>query len=118
VLTLRESIRAWRFYDHFRADADAPARSPQIGTRTPVLDNDGRDLAAALQTIRENGDDAETLAATIDDAFPRSKLWIETNGRFAPMQQHGLLRPLDGAGCRTARCGTCGSRFSDSRPPG
>ena len=99
VLTLRESIRAWRFYDHFRADADAPARSPQIGTRTPVLDNDGRDLAAALQTIRENGDGGETLDVTIDDAFPRSKVWIEnTNGRFAiRMEQHGLLRPLDGA---------------------
>ncbi len=97
ILTLRESIRAWRFYDHFRADADAPARSPQIGTRTPVLDNDGRDLAAALQTINENGDDAETLAAVVDDAFPRSKVWIEnTNGRFAVrMEQHGLLRPLD-----------------------
>jgi predicted ATPase len=99
VLTLRESIRAWRFYDHFRADADAPARSPQIGTRTPVLDNDGRDLAAALQTIREHSDDDEVLAATIDDAFPKSKIWIEnTSGRFAlRMQQHGLLRPLDGA---------------------
>jgi predicted ATPase len=62
-----------------------------------VLDNDGRDLAAALQTINENGDDAETLAAVVDDAFPRSKVWIEnTNGRFAVrMEQHGLLRPLD-----------------------
>jgi predicted ATPase len=26
VLMLRESIRAWRFYDHFRTDPDAPAR--------------------------------------------------------------------------------------------
>jgi predicted ATPase len=34
MLALRESIRAWRFYDHFRTDADAPARSPQIGTHT------------------------------------------------------------------------------------
>ena len=36
ILTLRETIRAWRFYDHFRTDAEAPARLPQIGTRTPV----------------------------------------------------------------------------------
>jgi predicted ATPase len=26
LLFLRESIRAWRFYDHFRTDAEAPAR--------------------------------------------------------------------------------------------
>jgi predicted ATPase len=56
MLTLRESIRAWRFYDHFRTDVDAPARSPQIGTHTPVLGNDGADLAAAIQTICEIGD--------------------------------------------------------------
>ncbi len=56
VCQLRESIRRWRFYDHFRSDAEAPARQPQLGTRTPVLHHDGRDLAAALQTIREIGD--------------------------------------------------------------
>ena len=28
-------IRSWRF-DHFRSDAEAPARRPQIGTHTPV----------------------------------------------------------------------------------
>lgn len=32
MLLLRESMRAWRFYDQFRTDVDAPARSPQIGT--------------------------------------------------------------------------------------
>ena len=56
VLMLREEMRAWRFYDHFRTDATSPARLPQIGTHTPVLSHDGADLAAALQTIREIGD--------------------------------------------------------------
>ena len=55
MLVLRESIRAWRFYDHFRTDAESPARLPQIGTRTLVLGNDGSDLAAAIQTINANG---------------------------------------------------------------
>ena len=41
VLLLREQIRSWRFYDHFRTDADAPARHPRIGVRTPVMSNDG-----------------------------------------------------------------------------
>src|SRR5687768_5523863 len=52
MFTLREQIRSWRFYDHFRTDADAPPRLPQIGTHTPILGNDGSDVAAALQTIR------------------------------------------------------------------
>lgn len=98
MLTLRESIRAWRFYDHFRTDSDAPARSPQIGTHTPVLGNDGADLAAAIQTIREIGN-GEALSAAVKDAFPESGLEIETNsGRFAvAMEQHGLLRALGAA---------------------
>jgi predicted ATPase len=68
MLTLRESIRAWRFYDHFRTDADAPARSPQIGTYTPVLSDDGSDIAAAIETIRKFGD-GEALNSTVEDAF-------------------------------------------------
>jgi predicted ATPase len=98
TLSLREAIRAWRFYDHFRTDADAPARSAQIGTRTLILDNDGNDLAAAIQTIREIGD-VQTLNAAVADAFPGSSVTIENErGRFAlTMQQHGLLRPLGAA---------------------
>jgi predicted ATPase len=95
VLALREQIRSWRFYDHFRTDADAPARLPQVGTHTPVLSNDGADMAAALQTIREIGDPA-ALDEAVDDAFPGSSITVHNNdGRFEiAMHQHGLLRPL------------------------
>jgi predicted ATPase len=99
VLQMREFIRRWRFYDHFRSDADAPVRQPQLGTRTPVLHHDGRDLAAALQTILEIGD-FEALHAAIGDAFPGAQLHIDKlqGGRFAiAFQQHGLLRPLSAA---------------------
>src|SRR5437868_6146610 len=109
MLALRESIRAWRFYDHFRTDAQSPVRSPQIGTWTPILGDDGFDLASAIQTIVELGD-GELLDAAITDAFPGSKLSVMTSepaaaaaeafggGRFAlQMSQHGLLRPLSAA---------------------
>lgn len=99
VVQLRERIRAWRFYDQFRTDSDAPARQPQLGTRTPVLHHDGRDLAAALQTIREIGDGA-AMGEAIGDAFPGGSLGVRAgdNGRFAiEFHQHGLLRPLSGA---------------------
>jgi predicted ATPase len=96
VLSLRDRIRSWRFYDHFRTDAAAPARRSKIGTRTFVLDHDGADLAAALQTIIEVGD-ARALDAAIDSAFPGSKLSIARadNGVLSvQLHQHGLLRPL------------------------
>lgn len=95
LLALRERMRAWRFYDHFRTDRDAPARRAMVGTRAPALAPDGRDLAAAIQTIREIGD-PDALDEAIFDAFPRAFVnVVETDGLFAlTMQQHGLLRPL------------------------
>jgi predicted ATPase len=98
VLSLRDQIRTWRFYDHFRTDAEAPARQLQIGTYTPVLAHDGRDLAAAIQTIKEIGD-APALAHAISDAFPGSELDISaSDGRMSVgLHQEGLLRPLSAA---------------------
>jgi predicted ATPase len=98
LLAVREQIRNWRFYDQFRTDVDAPARQSQIGTRTPVLDGEGRDLAAALQTIIEIGD-SDALHGTIEDAFPGSQLQVvEARGRFdLELRAHGLLRPLSAA---------------------
>lgn len=96
---MRETIRGWRFYDHFRTDREAPARLPQLGTRTPVLSHDGYDLAAALQTIREIGD-ANALDEAVSDAFPGARLGIESqqDGRFGVrLYQDGLLRPLSAA---------------------
>lgn len=98
LLELRERMRGWRFYDHLRTDRLAPARSPQVGTRTPVLADDGADLAAALQTIVEIGD-AEGLDQTIADAFPGSSVEVGArDGLFElSLTQHGLLRPLRAA---------------------
>ncbi|MCJ0874866.1 AAA family ATPase [Streptomyces sp. AP-93] len=98
LLALRDLIRSWRFYDHVRTDADAPARTPRVGTRTPVLAADGSDLPAALQTIRETGDHA-ALDAAVEAAFPGSRVAVtERDGRFElELHQHGLLRPLGAA---------------------
>ncbi len=98
LLMLREEMRAWRFYDHFRTDAAAPARLPQIGTHTPVLSHDGSDLAAALQTIRHIGDGA-ALDRAVEDAFAGGRVSVNTSDAWCEveMQQHGLLRPLKAA---------------------
>lgn len=98
LLALRERMRAWRFYDHLRADAGAPARRLAVGTRTPALAGDGGDLAAAVQTIREIGD-GDGLDAAVEAAFPGGRVEVaERDGLFhLQMRQHGLLRPLAAA---------------------
>ena len=103
LLQVREQVRSWRFYDHFRTDHEAPARQTQIGTRTPVLHHDGRDLAAALQTIVEIGD-AGALHATIADAFPR--LVADRTRRRRPVRppaQRPRAAPAAGGGRTVGR---------------
>lgn len=98
LLALRERMRSWRFYDHFRTDQEAPVRYPQVGTRTPVLASHGADAAAALQTIREIGD-PQALDHAIDDAFPGASLQVTATDGLLEMVMHqqGLLRPLRAA---------------------
>ena len=83
LLLLRERMRDWRFYDHFRTDRDAPARRPQVGTYTPVLASDGADLAAAIETIRAIGDET-ALSAAIVDAFPGGSMEIAETESGSP----------------------------------
>jgi predicted ATPase len=97
ISALRNQILQWRFYHHFRTDAESPLRQPQIGVYTPVLSHDGSDLAAALQTVIEIGD-AQALRETVAQALGGASLQImavETEARFyLGLEIPGLLRPL------------------------
>ncbi|WP_019971516.1 AAA family ATPase [Mycobacterium sp. 141] len=92
-----ERLRDWRFYDGFRVDAGAPARRPQVGTRTPALSDDGADLAAATQTIIEAG--LDDLARAVADAFDGAAVSVAVHDGVFDLQLHqrGMLRPLRAA---------------------
>lgn len=98
LLSLRRIMGGWRFYDHFRVDADAPARSPQVGTRSQLLADDGANLAAVWATIVDAGF-GHDLDRAVDAAFPGSRVRVTgTDGLFRlTLSQPGLLRPLDTA---------------------
>jgi predicted ATPase len=98
VAAVRETLLAWRFYHHFRSDADSPLRRPRLGSWSPVLAQDGSNLAATLQTIIEasNGD---TLRAAIHSAFPDID-WSPTDetGAFQLcLRPPDLKRPMTAA---------------------
>ncbi len=96
AFALRERMRGWRFYDGFRTDADSVLRQPRVSVQTPVLADDGRDLAAAVQTILEIGD-GEGLREAVADAFDGSLLAIlaDEGARLqVGLRTDGLLRPL------------------------
>ncbi|HBY9547705.1 TPA: chromosome segregation protein SMC, partial [Klebsiella pneumoniae] len=63
--------------------------------RSPVLDSDGQNLAAAFQTIVEIGAE-EILHEILADAFPGCQFYCENeHSRFAlKMRREGIRRPL------------------------
>lgn len=119
LAAVRERLRGWRFYDGFRVDADAPARRPQVGTRTPVLSDDGADLAAAVQTIIEVG--LDDLPRAVADAFDGARLSVAVRDGIFELQLHqtGMLRPLRAAELSdgTLRFLLWGAALLSPRPP-
>lgn len=96
LVALRRTMSSWRFYDGLRTDPSSPARRPCVGTRTDVLADDARDLAAAVATIRESawaGPFDEAVAGALDGA----EVGVEEGGDgylHLAVRQTGLLRPL------------------------
>ena len=119
LAAVRDRLRDWRFYDGFRVDSDAPARTPRVGTRTPVLSDDGGDLAAAVQTIVEAGFD--DLPRAVADAFDGAEVSVAVHDGLFELQLHqrGMLRPLRAAELSdgTLRFLLWGAALSSPRPP-
>jgi predicted ATPase len=69
VSAARETILAWRFFDHFPTHNGAPIRQPAVGFWSPELDSDGGNLAANLQTLVESRK-SEPLDEIFQKAFP------------------------------------------------
>ena len=122
VYAIREQARRWRFYDHLRTDADAPARRPGVATFTPVLSPGGGDLAAALTTIDRIGH-AQALHAAVGEAFDGSRLVLTEDDdgtcRLA-LRQPGIQRPLGAAELSdgTLRFLLLAAALLSPRPPG
>jgi predicted ATPase len=93
---LRSRLAALRFYHHFRTDEAAPMREPRVGTRTPVLADDGADLAAANVTIEEISE-VDALRAHVGRAFDGATVTVadSNDGRFVVnMTMPGMRRAL------------------------
>lgn len=95
VSAARQELLTWRFYHQFRTDSDSPLRYPQVGVHTDVLSQDGSDLAAAIETIIEIGDES-FLNQIVAHAFRGATIRVEeANTLFSIfLDLPGLLRPL------------------------
>lgn len=99
LFELREAARRWRFYDHFRTDAAAPARRPGPVGFTPVLDPDGANFTGAVATVLGVGDEA-LLQRVIGRAFDGAQVVIdgdESGTARVSLDQPGLERWVSAA---------------------
>ncbi len=95
---LQRRFAAWRFHHGFRTDEGSPMRAPQVAVCAPMLEGDGRNLAATLATAVHLGDEAcrKTIETAIHAAFPGSRLsFTEAAGRHAvALHMPGFARPF------------------------
>jgi len=98
MLTLGETIRDWRFYDHFRTDADAPVRSPQVGTWTPY------GVTTGLTLARQHRPSAKIGADDLLDAA-RSSSYLVASPRCGG--EHRLCYLFCGRMCVAYACRRC-----------
>lgn len=97
LYVMQSRLARWRFYHGFRSDSEAPARRARVGFHSPVLHEDGANLAAALRTIQEIGDD-KSLHEAVADAFAGARLAIHKSADLhfhLGLEIPGLHRPLN-----------------------
>lgn len=98
---LRAAVGGWRFYHGFRTDADSPVRKPALATTSPMLDEDGANLAAVLATLRHIRQDTVDLDACIAKALGGAQLDVPvpadsaTFGLVLPEFPQRVFRPQE-----------------------
>jgi predicted ATPase len=106
LAAVRHRLRSWRFYDGFRVDAAAPSRLPQVGTRTPVLSDDGGDLAAAVQSSRPDSTTFSVPSPMPSTARPCR--WPSMTGfSISSCNSAACCDPCAPPNCPTVHCDSC-----------
>ncbi|MEM9107486.1 MAG: AAA family ATPase, partial [Pseudomonadota bacterium] len=90
ISTVRHVIGQWRFYHGFRSDAGSPLRSPCLPITSPMLEEDGSNIAAVLATLAWTKQDTIDLDRAVHDAFSGAALSLPRPADYA---EFGLVLP-------------------------
>ncbi len=75
--SIRQELLNWRFYHHFRTDAQSPLRKAQFEVLTPAMAHDASDFVSAVGTIVHSGN-KHSFFDSLEDAFPGADINIES----------------------------------------
>ncbi|MCO5733599.1 AAA family ATPase [Rhizobium sp. SSA_523] len=79
----RRLVDHWRFFHGFRTDRDSPLRHPCLAVTSPLLDEDGANMAAVFATLVHIRGDTVELDRAIASALGGAKLTVPEPGDYA-----------------------------------
>jgi Predicted ATPase len=80
---LRRAVLGWRFYHGFRTDRDSPLRRPALAVTSPMLDEDGGNMAAVFATLRHIRGESPDLDRAVAEALSGARLDVPPPERAA-----------------------------------
>ncbi|MBP2562817.1 putative ATPase [Neorhizobium galegae] len=86
----RRMVDGWRFFHGFRTDRGSPLRQPCLAVTSPLLDQDGGNMAAVFATLVHTRGDTVELDSAIAAALGGAKLHVPEPGEYA---EFGLVFP-------------------------
>ncbi len=88
--TFRRAVDAWRFFHGFRTDRGSPLRAPCLAITSPMLDEDGVNIAATFATLKHIRGDTVELDRVIAAALGGARLVVPVPEETADF---GLMLP-------------------------
>ncbi len=88
--TFRRAVDAWRFYHGFRTDRGSPLRVPCLAVTSPMLDEDGANIAAVFATLVHTREDTAELDRVLAAALGGARLVVPEPQETADF---GLMLP-------------------------
>ncbi|MGY5805688.1 AAA family ATPase [Rhizobium sp. LEGMi12c] len=88
--TFRRAVDAWRFFHGFRTDRGSPLRAPCLAVTSPMLDEDGANIAAVFATLTHIRGDTVELDRVIAAALGGARLVVPAPEETADF---GLMLP-------------------------
>ncbi|WP_117195040.1 AAA family ATPase [Rhizobium terrae] len=86
----RRLVDGWRFFHGFRTDRDSALRRPCLAVTSPLLDQDGGNMAAVFATLEHTRGDTVDLDRAVASALGGAKLVVPEPGEYA---EFGLIFP-------------------------
>jgi predicted ATPase len=123
ISDLRATVLGWRFYHGFRTDRDSPIRQPALAITAPMLDEDGRNLAAVFATLLHIREDTADLDRCIADALGGAVLDVPvpeqtaTFGLRLPEFPYRVFRPEELSDGQIRFLALAGALLSYRLPP-